>query len=63
MTRTRSAFTQNDIQRAITAARKAGLEVERIEIWKDGRIVLGKELAAPSPETELDKWLETQGAG
>jgi len=33
-------FKETDLARALRAARKAGADVERIEIGRDGRIVL-----------------------
>jgi hypothetical protein len=40
MSRTASAFRQNDIIRALRAAGAAGREVRRVEIDRDGKIVL-----------------------
>jgi hypothetical protein len=40
MSRTASAFRQNDITRALRAAGAAGREVRRVEIDRDGKIVL-----------------------
>jgi hypothetical protein len=53
-----TTFKQADLTRALRAARKAGAEVERVEIGRDGRIVLvlknGDEV---SPEdNEWDEW-------
>ena len=52
------AFRQCDVERAIKAARAAGLEVARVEIDKDGKIVIiaGKPTDALE-RNELDKWL------
>jgi hypothetical protein len=36
----RATFKETDLTRALRAARKAGLDVERIEVDRDGRIVL-----------------------
>ena len=35
-----ATFKETDLTRALRAARKAGAEVERVEIDRDGRIVL-----------------------
>ena len=40
MARTASVFRQSDLTRAIKAARGAGMGVSRVEIGKDGAIVL-----------------------
>jgi hypothetical protein len=40
MSRTASGFRQNDITRALRAAVAAGREVRRVEIYRDGKIVL-----------------------
>jgi hypothetical protein len=36
----RAKFKETDLTRALRAARKAGVDVERIEFDRDGRIVL-----------------------
>ena len=53
-----ATFKETDLARALRAARKAGVEVERVEVGRDGRIVLvlknGDEV---SPESnEWDEW-------
>ena len=53
-----TTFKETDLTRALRAARKAGADVERVEIGRDGRIVLvlknGDEV---SPEgNEWDNW-------
>jgi hypothetical protein len=55
MARAPSTFRQSDITRAIRAARKAGVENVRIEITKDGKLVI---ITAPEPEPapEVAKW-------
>jgi hypothetical protein len=40
MSRTPATFRQNDITRALRAAGAAGREVRRVEIDRDGKIVL-----------------------
>lgn len=36
----KASFQESDLSRALRAARKAGLDVARVEIDKDGKIVL-----------------------
>jgi len=50
-----STFRQFDITKAIRAARKAGVENVRVEITKDGKLVI---ITAPEPEPapEVVKW-------
>jgi hypothetical protein len=57
MTRAPSTFRQSDITRAIRAARKAGVENVRVEIAKDGRIVIVTGGAQPVQD-DLDRELE-----
>jgi hypothetical protein len=40
MARTKSLFRQQDATRAVRAVRAAGLEVQRVEIDKDGKITV-----------------------
>jgi hypothetical protein len=53
MARGPSTFRQQDATRAARAALAAGLEVRRIEIGKDGKIVVvtGKPMATGESET------------
>jgi len=44
-------FRQRDMTRAIKAARLAGLNVERVEVDKDGKIIV---VTASKPETPAD---------
>ena len=45
------SFRQRDMTRAIKAARLAGLNVERVEVDKDGKIIV---VTASKPETPAD---------
>ena len=51
-------FKETDVTRALRAARKAGADVDRVEIGRDGRIVLvlknGDEASAEG--NEWDEW-------
>ena len=59
MARRPCTFRQQDATRAARAAIAAGLDVQRIEIDRDGRIVVvtGKSEAAVEPANDLDKWM------
>jgi hypothetical protein len=50
-----SIFRQSDITKAIRAARKAGVDNVRVEITKDGKLVI---ITVPDPEPapEVVKW-------
>jgi len=53
-------FKQTDLLRAIKASQKAGLSIARVEIDRDGKIVVvtGEGNAkVESAATELDRWL------
>jgi hypothetical protein len=58
MARARSTFRQSDITRAFRAARAAGVENVRIEIAKDGRLVIIATAAQPAVQDDLDRELE-----
>ena len=53
-----ATFKETDFTRALRAARKAGADVERVEIGRDGRIVLvlknGDEVSPKG--NEWDEW-------
>jgi hypothetical protein len=58
MSRVRSIFRQQDLTKAIKGATKAGVNIARIEIAKDGRIVIISAGADPSvQEDDLDREL------
>jgi len=58
MARGRCTFKQQDATRAARAAIAAGLEVQRIEIETDGKIVVvtGKTQAPADEGTEENEW-------
>ena len=60
MARAPSTFRQNDVTRAVKATKAAGVDIARIEIAKDGRIVIIT-TAETVPHDEaadpLDQWL------
>jgi hypothetical protein len=51
-----ATFKETDLTRALRAARKAGADVERVEVGRDGRIVLvlknGDKVSATSGTNE-----------
>jgi len=58
MTRAPSLFRQQDVTKAIKGAAKAGVNIARIEIAKDGRIVIISAGAEPSvQDDDLDREL------
>ena len=57
MARAPATFRQSDITKAIRAARKAGVENVRVEIAKDGRVVIVTGGAQPVQD-DLDRELE-----
>jgi hypothetical protein len=58
MARAPSIFKQQDITKAIKGATKAGVNIARIEIAKDGRIVIitGAEAAVQVEAGERNEW-------
>lgn len=58
MARTPSHFRQCDVERAVKAARNAGVEVGGVEIAKDGtiRVMVKTDTANPPPKTDLNSW-------
>ena len=60
MARGTCTFRQRDVTAAIKAAKAAGVDVARIEVDRDGKVVIlaGKPpTAAPSPNDETDMGL------
>ena len=57
----RATFKETDLTRALRAARKAGLDVERIEVDRDGRIVLVLKNGdkVHTERNEWDEWPES----
>jgi hypothetical protein len=53
MSRGSQTFKRSDVTRAIKAAAKAGLPVERVEIDKDGKIVI---VTATTDDTKPNPW-------
>ena len=55
MTRAPSTFRQQDVTRAIRAAIAAGVDIARIEVAKDGRIIIVT-AADTEPKAEANEW-------
>jgi len=53
-----STFRQADVTRAVKAVTAAGVEIARVEIAKDGRIVIVTGEAQPRVQDDLDRELE-----
>jgi hypothetical protein len=58
MSRAPSAFRQQDVTRALRATVAAGIEVQRVEIEKDGRIVVvaGKAKQSAEQGGTVNEW-------
>ena len=56
MGRALSNFRQADLTRAVRGARAAGLEVARIEIDRDGKIVILTPTARTAPSDPYETW-------
>ncbi|URW76421.1 hypothetical protein M9980_04155 [Sphingomonas donggukensis] len=57
MTAKRATFRQADLTRAVKAVRAAGLDVARVEIDTDGKIVLVQSKETISDQmSPLDQW-------
>jgi len=63
MPRQAPAFTQADIVRATKGVIAAGLTVYRVEVGRDGGIVVVTNASAPeTPESAYDRWRREQDA-
>jgi hypothetical protein len=56
-----SAFRQADVTRAFRAAKTAGVRVARVEIDRDGKIVIVTGEAPVKDSTPLDAWMTKYG--
>jgi hypothetical protein len=57
MARAPPTFRQQDVTRAVKAVRSAGVDIVRVEVTKDGRIVIVTAEAQPAMEDDLDREL------
>ena len=55
-------FSQTDVKRAVKGARAGGLEVGRVEIDADGKIVLFAKYELSEPPSPFDKWKQNRDA-
>ena len=58
MARAPSTFRQADVTKAVKAVRSAGVDIVRVELTKDGRIVIFTGEAQPAVRDDLDRELE-----
>ena len=58
MARAPSTFRQADVTKAVKAVRSAGVDIVRVELTKDGRIVIVTAEAQPAVQDDLDRELE-----
>ena len=58
MARAPSIFRQADLIKAVKALRSAGVDILRVELTKDGRIVIVTGEAQPAVQEDLDRELE-----
>jgi ssDNA-binding replication factor A large subunit len=57
MPRAPSPFRQADVTRAVRAVRSAGVDIVRVELTKDGKIVIVTSEAQPAVQEDLDREL------
>jgi ssDNA-binding replication factor A large subunit len=57
MARAPSTFRQTDVTKAVKAVRSAGVNIVRVELTKDGRIVIVTGEADPAAQDDLDREL------
>jgi hypothetical protein len=55
MSRAPSTFRKQDVTRAVKAVRCAGVDIVRVEIAKDGRIIIVT-AADTEPNAEANEW-------
>ena len=58
MARAPTTFRQQDVTRAVKAVTAAGVDIARVEIARDGRIVIVTAKAPPAVQDDLDRELE-----
>jgi hypothetical protein len=52
------AFRQADVRRAVQAVLQAGIEIARVEIDREGKIIIVSVGPNTSQTTELDEWMK-----
>ena len=64
MRRAASATTQTAIARAVKGVRAAGIEVGKVEVDRDGRVIIYSVSGTPQGEiSPLEKWRRDNGQG
>ena len=58
MARAPSTFRQADVTKAVKAVRSAGVDIVRVELTKDGSIVIVTAEAQPAVQDDLDRELK-----
>lgn len=58
MSRGPATFRQSDLERAVRATVKAGIQVARVEIDRAGKIVVVTSHDSPAPATGRNEWDE-----
>jgi hypothetical protein len=58
MARPSSTFRQADVTKAVKAVRLAGVDIVRVEVTKDGKIIIVTGEAQPAVQDDLDRELE-----
>jgi hypothetical protein len=58
MARAPSTFRRQDVTRAVKAVTAAGVDIARVEIARDGRIIIVTAEAQPAVQDDLDRELE-----
>ena len=61
MARSPVTFRQRDVKAAVKAAVAAGVEVARVEIDTDGKIIVVMGKAAEEAASDFDKWKTAHG--
>lgn len=51
---------QRDLQSALRALRAEGVDVDRVELTRDGAVVYARRAGAPEPQDEAEAWLKEQ---
>jgi hypothetical protein len=59
MSRGKQSFRQREITRAVKGVEAAGVRVARIEVDKDGKIIIvtGTAVTQPATANDLDAWM------
>lgn len=58
-----ATFKQTDVTRAVKGVRAAGVSVGRVEIDRDGRIVIESASTPAAPQSDFDQWFADRGTG